>query len=306
MTDKKNVTMVELCAMDIPDTLEAWAGEGKETFLNALNLIYFHGGNHINSYVNINRLCDYKKPTVDYFARLGYFSQNAEWDGEIAFYNPTATHQSYHMAIGSEELIWPDNLNLCNRIGAEVWASRLDFLKVDDVFLSEAVVKDGTLTNGHATFTSIILPQPEVMPLESLKKICEFKKAGGRVYFIDGTPYLPDRLEDIKEFRALASEFEAIKFDDAITAIKNECKYPLTLKDDSQQVHMSKYVFEGESAYWLYNTTPTDMTYEFSTNGKAKGFEIYDPTTGEINYIEGSDLTLPLNKLCAKIVVIKN
>ena len=304
MTDKKNATMVEICALDLDYRLP-FTEEEQGIMWNALNFIYFFGGNHINSYVDINRMLENKVPAVDYFARLGYFSQNAEWDGEIALYNPMATFQSYTMACGVENPVEPEDINLSNRIAAKLWRSQLDLLKVDDVFLAEAVVKNGTLTNGHATFTSIILPRAEVMPLECLKKVVQFKKEGGRVYFVDGAPYLPDSLDDMDEFKALASEITPIKFEDAITAITSECAYDLKIKNASNTIYVSKYDLEGESAYWIYNSNHTDITCDISLNGDAKGFDIYDPITGSIEYIEGSDVCIPFNKLCAKILVVK-
>jgi hypothetical protein len=285
-----------------------FSSEQQEIIWNALNLIYFFGGNHINSYVDINAMGKNKPSFVNYFARLGYFSQNAEWDGDIALYNPIATFQSYTMASGSNEQVWPSDMHLSNQIAMRLWDSQLDFLRVDDVFLAEAEVKNGTLTNGHATFTSIILPHIEVMPLESLQKLYEFKEAGGKVYFVESVPYLPDSFDDMEEFKALASKFTAVRYEKAMPSILDECEYDLTLKRTSTAVCISKYTLENETAYWIYNEGSVGRTHKFVYDGEAKGFEIYDPLTGEIEYIEntdGSELSIEFEKRCAKIVVVK-
>lgn len=307
ITDKKNVTMVELCALDLTGT-SAFNKEEQEVIWNALNLIYFYGGNHINSYVDINAMKTNKQYFVDYFARLGYLSQNAEWDGEIALYNPMATFQAYTMASGSKEQVWPTDMHISNEIAVRLWDQQLDFLRVDDVFLSEAEVKDGVLTNGHASFKAIILPHIEVMPLESLKKLYEFKEAGGKVYFAKSVPHLPDSFEDMEEFKELASKFTYIAYEKLIPTVKNDLSYDLKLKRSSSAVCMSKYTLNGETAFWIYNEGSADKTYKFSYEKDAEGFEIYDPLTGEIEYVEyteGSEFELRFNKRCAKFVVIK-
>ncbi len=315
ITDKENLTMIELCILDLigPSALNE---EQQEILWNAMNLIYFFGGNFINSYVNIDATKSNKQHFVDYFARLGYISQSAEWDGDIALYNPIATHQSYTMASGADNLYEQKDLTLGNDIAHKLWDSQLDFLRIDDTFIHEAEIKNGALTNGYASFTQIIIPHAEVMSLKSLQKLYEFQQAGGKVYFANGVPYLADRFEDMDALKELASQFtptlcdSSISVDEMISEIKKYDNFNLTVKTkrSSSAVCLSKYTLNGEETYWIYNESMIDNKFKLVYDGEIKGFEIYDPLTGEIEYVEyteGSEFEIDFNKRCAKFVVIK-
>jgi hypothetical protein len=303
ITDKSNVTMVELCALDLENT-KNFNSEEQAILWKALNSIYFNGGNHINSYVNIDEVGRNKKYFVNYFSRLGYFSQNAEWDGELAIYYPISTMQAYAMAAGSEEQAWPEHKDLSNKIAMQLWENQLDFLRVDDRFILEAEIKNGCLTNGYASFKAVILPNVEIMSLKTLKKLDEFKEAGGKVYFVDALPTLADRFEDIEDFGALAGKFEKISFTSAMKDIKENFSYNLKLSRPSTTVSISKYRLDGDEAYWFLNDGSVARKHKLSYD-EAKGFEVYDPLTGEIEYVEGSELTVNVNQYCALIIIVK-
>ena len=310
ITDIENLTMVEFCPMDLigPSQL---VDEQPEVLWNALNLIHFFGANFVTSYFNIDVTKEYKQNFVDYFARLGYISRNSEWDGNIALFAPTATFQSYTMACGADNQYNPPEETLGNNIAMKLWDSQLDFLRIDDTFIQEAEIKDGALTNGYASFNQIILPHVEVMSLETLQKLYEFKQAGGKVYFVNSVPYLADSFDDMEELQTLASEFTAVTcessvvLDQLISEIKENSNHNLILKKSTTGVCMSRYLLNGEETYWIYNEGMLDRTYKFSYDGEVKGYEIYDPLTGEIEYIDGSELELDFHKRCAKFVVIK-
>ena len=303
ITDKENITMVELCALDIDGTTY-FSEEEKILLWNVINYILFNGGNHINAYVDINVMGKQKPTVLNYYSRLAYFSRNAEWDGDIALYDPTTTFQSYTMASGSDEQYWPDDMHVSRTIASDLWNKGLDFLKIDNTFILEAEIKDGTLTNGHASFKSVIMPHVEVLPLNVLKKLLAFKEAGGDVYFVNGVPYLADRFEDNGELKSLAAKLSSCSPSQAVSDIRSKYSYELKIKRASSNLYVSKYDLGGEESYWLLNKLNSNKTYTATYEG-AKGFEIYDPLTGEITYIKGDTLDLTIPKYCALIVVVK-
>lgn len=304
ITDKRNLTMVEICFVNPEKESIIYTAADQTTLWRALNFIYFFGGNYINSYVDIeNKTPDIYERIVDYTSRLGYVSQNAEWDGEIAVYYTNSTVQSITFASGANtSQKFP---NTTNRLATKLWEAQVDFLRVDDIFLSEAQVKNGTLTNGYATFKTIIIPGAEVMSLQSLKKIQQFKNAGGKVIFVDSVPSLPDDIDDISEFKTLASKFSSTSLDNAVKTIKNDCKYAFSTKKTTTSLYLTKYSLDGEEAYWIFNDYVMKRNIDFVYDGTVKGYEIYDPLTGEIEYVEGEALKLSIEKYCTKIVVVK-
>ena len=148
------------------------------------------------------------------------------------------------------------------------------------------------------------MPHVEVLPLNVLKKLLAFKEAGGDVYFVNGVPYLADRFEDNGELKSLAAKLSSCSPSQATSDIRSKYSYELKIKRASSNLYVSKYDLGGEEAYWLLNKLNSNKTYTATYEG-AKGFEIYDPLTGEITYIKGDTLELTIPKYCALIVVVK-
>ena len=148
------------------------------------------------------------------------------------------------------------------------------------------------------------MPHIEVIPLEVLEKLLAFKEAGGDVYFVNGVPYLADSFEDNIEVKTLASKLTSCSPTQATSDIRSKYKYDLVVSRSSSNLYMSRYNLGGDEAYWLLNKMSTNKTYSATYKG-AKGFEIYDPLTGEITYVEGETLEFEIVRNCALIITVK-
>lgn len=294
---KDRLTMVELCATDFENS--PFTDKQMRKIFNTLNLMYFSGITTINSYVAIESLHPHQRTVTDYLARLGVISRQAVWDGEIALYYPINTYQAYSTPGNSEGVRKPPS-NIIAQVGKEIYEEQLDFTVADNEFILEAEIKDGTLTNGHVSFKSICMPGIEVMPLEVLKKLIEFEKAGGTVIWISTIPTLPDDPKDTAEFKALASTLKKTTLRQAMKDLRSVSGYEVTKAHS--KMYIGKYTLDSRPMYWIFNYQDKEGSATVSVKG-AKGYELYDPLTGTVTYVEGESITVDVIANNAMFVV---
>ena len=300
---KDRLSMVEFCAPDISDPANITETE-KKWIWTTLNLMYFNGITHVNSYFAIEYLGSDAKTYADYFARLGYISRQAKWDGEVALYYPVNTEQAYSAPSYSESINKSPNAGSINEVAKEMFKNQLDFTVVDNEFILEAEVKDGRLYTENVSFSVVCMPAVEVMPIEVLKKLNEFEAAGGTVVWIRTAPSLPDDLNDIEEFKTLTNGIETYATRAGVQKVKEAVEEKLKIEKATSTLYVGKYTLNGSPMYWLYNYNDVEKELTLTYEG-INGFDIYDPRTGEITSVEGSTMTLNVGAYDAKIVIIR-
>lgn len=296
---KDRMTMVELCATDFK--LSPYTKTEMKKLWNTVNLMFFEGITNINSYVRIEALFPYHKTFFDYFARLAVLSRNSVWDGDIAVYYPINTFQAYSTPNNREGLNSPPD-NCINRVALTLYDKKLDFTVADNEFILEAEIKNGTLTNGKVSFKAICMPGVEVMPLEVLKKLKAFEAEGGLVYWINSVPTLPDKLDDIEEFSSLVAGYQSVTTSAMAKALTKEISYGV---EATSNIYVGKYTLDGAPMRWVFNRGDKDRTVTVKVEN-AVGYNVYDPLTGIITYIDGNEIEyeIPANNACLFVAKI--
>ena len=295
-------TMVEFCAPDIEGA--NMTADQKQMIKTTLNLMYFHGITDINSYFAIEYMGNEIKKTTDYFGRLSYISKHAKWDGQIGLYYPINTNQAYSIPSYTATHNTTAATNCINTIADKLFKSQMDFTVVDNQFIIEAEVKNGTLTNGKVSFSAICMPGVEVMPLEVLKKLQQFESEGGTVVWVNSTPSLPDDLDDIDEFKSISAGLKSVSENKAVQTLAEEVEDKLSIKKTTSTLLVGRYLLEDAPMYWLYNNNSAKKELTLSYEG-AKGFDIYDPSTGEITTLIGDSCKITIEAYTANFVIIR-
>lgn len=294
-------TMVEFCAVDIDASNIDDAAFGK--LLTTLNVMLFQGVTHINSYFALEYFGERRRGVADRLARLTYLSRMAKWNGEIALYYPINTSQAYAKPSRTARQHTPDYSVKLSHVARRLYDSGRDFTVADNVFMREAKVENGTLTNGKIAFSTIALTSVEVIPLDVLKKLIAFKENGGTVVLMGTLPTLSDRLDEHDEVKALSFEhFSVMTEDEGVEAILNAVDYGIEVSDP-EGIMVGKYDLDGADMYWLVNKGE-DMTVNVRVKG-ASGFDIYEPTAENVSSAEGESIKLELKGHSGIIIVAK-
>ena len=162
----------------------------------------------------------------------------------------------------------------------------MDFTVADNRFFREAEIVDGTLTNGNVSFKAVCVPGAEVMPLDVLKKLIAFEEAGGTVVYVGCTPTLPDKTSDVSEFSTLASRLKSVSANSAVDKLKDTCDYGIVKAH--KKMYVGKYTLNGSPMLWVFNYQEKDGDITVNIDG-ATGYDVYDPLTGEITYVNGAE-----------------
>lgn len=304
---KDRYTMVEFCADDFNhESAGALTSSEKTKAWKTLNLMYFQGITHINSYVDISYFGSDGRTFTDYFARLGYISRQAKWDGEIALYYPVNTQQAYSIPTKSAIINYAGNYGTINQVAEELYAKQLDFTIVDNQFILEATVENGVIYNEYVSFKAICMPAVEVMPYDVLQKLNAFEESGGTVVWIKTKPTLPDKKSDKTAFTTLINKMgAAVDVETGVNTVKTAVKdSKLSISYTASDLYVGKYALDNKAMYWLYNYSDSSRSITFSYTG-SNGFDVYDPRTGEITSYSTSSINISIGASDAMIIIVK-
>lgn len=298
----KRRTMVELCAADFQNF--PFSDEEVTNLWRVMNLMSFEGITDFNSYVDVKELGAKTQVFTEYFARLSYISRNAKWEGDVGLYYPINSVQAASVPVNSQNRHGTKYSGSINTTATKLWESQLDFTVVDNQFILEATVENGRLYTDAVSFKAICMSGVDVVPLDVLKKLVEFEQSGGKVVWIDCLPTLCDDVDDMEEFNTLVSQLKVTKRDVAMEEVKAHCKGKLTITRETPSLYVGKYTLEDAPMYWIFNNHDLEKNLTLTYEG-AKGFDVYDPMTGEITSYSGDSFQLNVGVSNTKIVVVR-
>jgi hypothetical protein len=169
--------------------------------------------------------------------------------------------------------------------------ARIEFLVGDRYYLNQMKVQDGKLTFGEFHFSTIILPQLEIMTLDVAKKIVDFAKAGGRVYSIGNLPVastdygmndpgmkkLMDILKGLPTYIPCTGNLTS-SLEKGTPGL--ECKVQFT--SGAFPMLQQHRRIDGKDFFWLVNNNDQQQSCGLKINGAKGGASIWDCETGEI------------------------
>lgn len=299
---KDRMTMVELCFTDCDGF--PMSEENKDSLFKTVNTMAFLGITHYNCYVPLNQLGDRQRLFSDYLARLSYMSRNAVWVGNVGLYYPINTFQAYSVPSHTQEMKTPKYLSSISNTALELFANQQDFTVADNQFILEASIENGRIFTENVSFSVICMPGVEVLPLEVAKKLDEFEKSGGTVIWVDCLPTVGDSLGESEELKALLEGKTVMNYREAGLAAKEANPDPLKIKRETPTLYVGRYTVEDAPMYWLYNSHDLEKSLTLTYKG-ARGFDIYDPETGEITFVEGESAAVNIKSLYTKLVVVR-
>lgn len=278
------LSMVELCAVDVKQF--PITEEERDNIFTTANTMLFNGITHINAYFPLEQAREKANFFSDYLSRLCYLSRSLKWDGDVGLYYPINSYQAYSVPSNKAHRNAPEGVCI-SECALELYKNSLDYTVVDNIFLKEARVENGTLTNGFATFKAICMPGCEAVPYDVMEKLLEFERDGGTLIFVGRIPTLCDVYEKTEDFRAMLGGRRAYSIEEGARIIADSCKYPLTVEGGNEDVWLGKYILDGAQTFWILNQNAEDIAVTVS-HESTSGFDLYDPTTGEMTELNNN------------------
>lgn len=151
---------------------------------------------------------------------------------------------------------------------------------ISDEFLGKATVRDGKLILGEQQWSALYMPEMQVIPLETMKKLLDLASKGATIVFAAAAPKQVEGFyrhqEREAELRSLLQSDAAKKFHIAPDA-QSLSQFPMFRGESMRQqgLHFIRRQVEGLSCYLIVNRS--DHAFRDYVTLRGKQFALLDP-----------------------------
>jgi hypothetical protein len=248
----------------------------------------------------------------DYRARIASQLQNADMYTDIAIL-PANYDMWGEMGVQTEPFPVKLNVPYTSLIWEAIHKNGGGADYVSEIILSDAVIRDGKICYGPKEYSDLFLVEVTSTTPETLAKLEEFVKGGGRVFCIGKYPEKSLGLKDYEaRDKAIASTVERLKqYPDNFILLekpsdgkylewykdvmeKYNLPHTLTISDPDRFLLQNQYITDDGSDVFLFmnahmsEAKETDITFPKSVTAGHHAW-LYDPATGK-------RYTLPVDK----------
>lgn len=289
MKNAKTV-MMEYCPVHDVDLYKSDMGNQLK---GIVNLMYFAGITHINSYHEASAEVDSKYNA--HIGRLSAVLREANHDSKVAVYYPIETMQAAFISsrsyIGSDDQVDPaaaivdKNLNDLTRA---IFNAKLDFNFIDGEAVLDSLVYNGEMNISGLKYKVLIMPYMDVIPLDVLNRIKQFEDNGGTVYWMGKLPVLGTALTDHETVRAEVSEYmdkiRSMEDSSLYEEIKEITQGRIRItEEENARLWASSYVRNDMRIQFVVNTADTVAAMTVDANESLLDeFDVYNPYTGTV------------------------
>jgi len=276
--------------------------EVEDLFLNGVNHVFLHGSTYSPTraawpgwkfYASVNfnsnnTIWEDVPELFSYIANCQSLLQQGKPDNEIVLYWPIydvwnkydkgSLFMQFKIHSLSEWLYGTSFYDTTKSLMSKGYG--VDF--ISDAFIKQAIVKDGVIVLPGGNFKSLVVPVCKTMPLETLKKLIELKKNGGKIIF-EG---LPESVPGFNEYEKQNSELQKLITEnknliqptsDIIASLNSESIYPETLVQSG--LKFTRRTLDNEKLYYLVNHTNKTIDGMIPLQIGNKEVVIFDPLT---------------------------
>lgn len=212
------------------------------------------------------------------------------------------------------------SVNNAFNAGTELYRKGIDFDYIDYESLARAEVKNGELLVAGEKFKVLVIPSMKIMRQASLRKIEEFKNAGGIVVNIGEQP-VASELSGVNDsdvtklisgvFAKALNLIQCKDVNEVVAAISGKYNPDFKiLSEISSQPYVMHRIVGKRDIYALYNL-PTGTKCFFNAKGSV---ELWNPFTAEISSLaklatpteKGTEITLPFSEKEMQLIVFTN
>lgn len=278
--------------------------EAEDLLLNGVNHIFLHGSTYsperaawpgwkfyasVNFHPN-NTIWEDVPSLFSYIANCQSMLQLGQADNEILLYWPIydvwdeylkgSLFFQFKIHSLDEWLLHTNFYRTANQLISKGYS--VDF--ISDDFIGNATVVKGELVLPGGTYKSLVVPDCDKMPMETLQKLLALKKAGANIIFEglpESVPGFYHYQKQNESLTKLISEHQAIphKPIDAGTALSAAGILPETLVNTG--LKFIRRAHAGQKIYYLVNHTPHPVNTFIPLQWKTDDVNIYDPLTGK-------------------------
>jgi hypothetical protein len=269
-----------------------------EQFRRIVNMAVFGGVNQFQTYL---RWAEYD-PSVyrgmsEYTGRLAAVLRGARSAATVALYYPIETFQAefvptpafVHTPAVVNSAYYPEEWSRMQEmregydtIAESFFTKSIDFNWLNGESIAKGRVENGTLIAANGRYTTIVMPQVELLPLDVAEKIAEFQKAGGKVVWVNSLPQLGDAPGEHEQVSGLFAGQQTVRPGEVVAAIGRVVPPGFELRTDDIPM-IARFTRDGRRINYLVNYRPQLMTVPLESAGDAPlSVQVYNPLDGSI------------------------
>jgi hypothetical protein len=284
----KNEIMAEICPIYGVGERQTPTLEGEvpplKDMIGLASLLYFNGVNHVNSYYMIDK---YDKSIYskycEYVGRLGVMLDGAVHIPDAGIYYPIETFQGNFVPITREvanqrKELW-DLHNFQMDFIKKLFMEKLDFNFLDSKAIIEGKIEKNSLKVFGLKYKAIIMIKTEIIPLEVMEKLSEFKKQGGKVLWVGCLPDVV--IADKKHTRIHLDLYKMEIEDNPFEVLKKILPEGLKITEynNTEKIFVSCYKKKDYDMYMIVNTDKFDVNISIEAK-EMVDLEVYNPYDG--------------------------
>lgn len=227
-----------------------------------------------------------------YMQRVSYVLRQGEPANDVALYLPTTDAWSHfsagrvHMIETLRELVGPNLI-------PQILDAGFGFDFFDDKILAEVgKIQGKTLVLGAARYNAVVVPPVDTMPVETLKRLTDFARAGGVVVFAGKQPSQAPGFTaseaDHNEVRRLVKEMKV--FPDLRSGLTPD----IAIAPAHPEVGFIHRKAGNTDIYFLANTANTPAKFTATFRAAGKSVEAWDAVTGRVTTLPAGRNAVPI------------
>ena len=157
----------------------------------------------------------------------------------------------------------------------------IDFNWLHGDWIREGRVEKGVLVAANGRYTTIVMPEVELLPLDVAQKLAEFEEGGGKIIWVKSLPRLGDALGEHEKVRELFAGRQAVRPGAVAAAIGRVIPPGFELWTDDVPM-IARFVRDGRRINFLVNYRDKPMAVPLKSAGGPLDLQVYDPLDGSI------------------------
>lgn len=161
----------------------------------------------------------------------------------------------------------------------------IDFTWLHGDWIREGRVEHGHLVAAGGRYSSIVMPDVEILPLAVAKKLAEFQAGGGRIIWVQCLPALGDAPPEHEAVRALFAGQRITAPADVVREIGPVLPPGFTVEVETAapELFTARFVRAGRRITFIVNDGLAAASVRMrSVQGGAATVDVYDPLTGSV------------------------
>jgi hypothetical protein len=250
-----------------------------------VNMAVFGGINQFASWIP---LTSYYSPEsfswfTNYTARLCLMLRGARNATPVAMYYPIETFQANYLpGTGSWDAIAQQYAPMQlthNTLAKNMLRNGMDYNYLTANAIVNAVCRNGFLEVGNHKYSTLLMPNVEVIPLQVLNKLIECQQKGVKVLWVGSVPTLGAQSNEHLQVQQISTGLSLTTDTSMNRSDFNPTGFNLNIASASGNLSVGKYVRGEDKIYMVVNDYGTAMTVNIQS-AKTKIAKIYLPSDG--------------------------